>query len=103
MTKQIGRKTDIIIKPLDRETEAGILDFDRIIAFADTGLTAAFRSTEGVMVCSNDPQVPNRYILLIDPRYDTKWVIEEVKATAMIAEPERKKVHESERPQLTSD
>lgn len=90
-----GLKTDVIVKLLDRDYGQGeALDFDRVVVYADTGLLTAFKETEGIMTGSQDPGIANRYILLIDPRYDTNWTIEEIKAIAQIAE---RKTNESPR------
>ena len=87
-----GRKSDILITILPRkDTTANFMmgetehtyEFDRLRVWADAGLQTAFARVEGIMqVVVPAPSVPVQYVLLVDPRYDTEWVIKEVEAVA---------------------
>ena len=92
-----GKKTDVIVTLLPRtdkiqqspfgDAEDKTWDFDRLKVWADAGLLSAFEQTPGIMKVHVDINVSIMYVLLIDPRYDTQWVIEEIKAVAQIEKP----------------
>ena len=92
-----GRRRDVLITVLPRkDTSTNFMtgdvehtyEFDRLRVWADAGLVQAFSKVEGVMqAVVPAPSVPVQYVLLVDPRYDTEWVIQEVEAVAKTYNP----------------
>lgn len=73
-----GKIKDVIITLQERE----LYGRDYLEVFADRGLFFAFQKIDGVL----DVRVKNsvQYIIDIDPRYDTDFIIKEVEAIAKI-------------------
>lgn len=89
MDKNKGRTKDVIIEVLPRTVTTDpfggsmTLEYDRLLVWADAGLKIPFETIEGVIkVVASD--FNSRYIIAIDPRYETDYVKREVEAVAQI-------------------
>ena len=59
---------------------------ERAEVWADAGLAAAFGAIPGVLAASTHGY-ETQYVLVFDPRYDAKWIVKEIEAVALCAEP----------------
>lgn len=91
-----GLERKVIVTVLPRQYEVdgifGIpetkqIDFDRLLVWADRDLLDAFKAIPGVMHVSQDKDAGVRYIISLDPRYNTQWVVAEIEAAAQLHEP----------------
>jgi hypothetical protein len=60
------------------------IEFDRLIVWAEPGLKDIFTRIKGVLLVSPDSSVGARYVVSIDPRYNTEWVMGEIEAVAIM-------------------
>jgi hypothetical protein len=84
-----GRKQDVIVKLLPRSVTTSFgtneFDFDRLLVWADAQLNKAFATIDGVAQVAN-AELPTRYVLIIDPRYDITFVMAEVERVAVTSQ-----------------
>lgn len=90
-----GRVKDVIVRVLSRNHDGPYgetveLDYDRLSVWADPELGPLMSQIEGVMLVAATDQVGNHYIVAIDPRYDTQYIMSEVQAVAEIHATENK-------------
>jgi hypothetical protein len=92
----LERKVIVTLLPRQYETEGPFgftehktIDFDRLLVWADNGLLDTFKAIPGVMLASQDKDAGVRFIISVDPRYSTKWVIAEIEAAAQLYEPKQ--------------
>ena len=93
-----GKKQEVIIKVLPRSnsstgmmgTYETTLEYDRLDVWAGAGHMDNLKKTPGVMNVL-DGGVPVHYFVFVDPRYDLKWVIEEITAMLQIRKPKTSK------------
>ena len=90
----LERKVIVTVLPRQYEvdgpfgfTEHKQIDFDRLLVWADKDLLDTFKAIPGVMCVSQDKDAGVRYILSLDPRYNTKWIMAEIEAAAQLHEP----------------
>lgn len=62
------------------------IEYDRLQVWCDVGYLKALRAVKGVMQVSQIENLP-LYMVLVDPRYDTQWVVREVEAAIETNEP----------------
>ena len=84
-----GRKQDVLVTLLPRSvtTHFGTneFDFDRLLVWADARLNSLFAAIEGVAQVTT-AELPTRYVLIIDPRYDVEFIMREVERVAVTSE-----------------
>lgn len=91
-----GKKQEVIIRVMSRtSTTTGMfgstestLDYDRLDVWADAGHLENIKKVPGVME-ARVAGVSVNYWVFLDPRYDTQWVIEEIKARLQIELPKK--------------
>lgn len=90
-----GRIKDIIITPLPREQQGeGFMGmpvvrkytYDRLMVWTDHGYKEQFEKIPGVFQVAEDQPEP-RYMIYIDPRYDTAFVMQELEAVVKLKKP----------------
>jgi hypothetical protein len=92
-----GMERRILIQLLSREYsvegpfgfgEKHTAEFDRLVVWTDEGYKDAFERVSGVIAVSVDKTCGRRYIISVDPRYNTEWVMKEIEAAAKCEEPQ---------------
>jgi hypothetical protein len=96
-----GLEKEVLISVLPRtiveydgmfgESHTRQVEFDRLVVWANRGFEDAFKKVPGVMTVSVDKMADVRYVVTVDPRYNLKWVMAEIEATAKTTRPRRRK------------
>jgi hypothetical protein len=92
----LERKVIVTLAPREVDVEGPFgfnttktIEFDRLIVWADDGMLDTFKAISGVMYIDQDKTAKVRYVVSVDPRYSTKWVIAEIEAAAQLHEPKQ--------------
>jgi hypothetical protein len=70
-----GKKTSVITEPEVSFIGEDILHSDTIFyIWFDVRYMGVLEGTEGVLVVLDDPELPGRFMVFVDPRYDIKFI-----------------------------